>query len=122
MSDSEAIGALLTLAEIGIGLVGFAGLVLAVTRRQSKMSRGDVIQLRELVRAGLGAVALALLPVGALLVGATGPSLWRWFSGLPTTGRFSRPIGCPTKSRTRFASNIYLRTRRGWAVISMKPT
>ena len=82
MSDSDAIGALLTLAEIGIGLVGFAGLVLAVTRRHSKMSRSEVIELRELVRAGLGGVALALFPVGALLLGATGPSLWRWASAI----------------------------------------
>ena len=82
MNESEAAGALLTLAEIGIGLVGFAGLVLAVTRRTSTMSRNEVVQLRELVRAGLGAAALALVPVGALLLGATGPTLWRTASGV----------------------------------------
>ena len=82
MNESEAAGALLTLAEIGIGLVGFAGLILAVTRRTSAMSRIEAIQLRELVRAGLGAVALALIPVGALLIGATGPPLWRLASAV----------------------------------------
>lgn len=82
MSESEAAGALLTLAEIGIGLVGFAGLILAVTRRTSSMSRIEVLQLQELVRAGLGAAALALVPVGAMLVGASGPALWRTASGI----------------------------------------
>ena len=77
MNESDAVGALLTLAEIGIGLVGFAGLILAVTRRASTMSRIEVVQLRELIRAGLGVLALAFVPVGALLVGATGPTLWR---------------------------------------------
>lgn len=82
MSEPEAAGALLTLAEIGIGLVGFAGLILAVTRRRSSMSRIEVIQLRELVRAGLGAAALALVPVGAMLLGAAGSTLWRTASGI----------------------------------------
>lgn len=80
MNESDASAALLTLAEIAIGLVGFAGLILAVTRRTSSMSRIEVFRLQELVRAGLGAVALALLPVGALLLGARGPTLWRSFS------------------------------------------
>ena len=48
------------------------------------MSRSEAYQLRELVRAGLGAVVLALVPVGALLIGATGPALWRWASGVHT--------------------------------------
>lgn len=80
--ESASSEALLTLAEVAVGLVGFTGIVLALTRRDSPVPPGELLQLKELIRGGLAGVGLALLPAGAELAGFSGPGLWRTLSGL----------------------------------------
>lgn len=80
MNDSDAVTAFLTLAEVGVGFVGFAGIVLAITRPNLPLSPGQAVQVREVIRTGLAAVGLALLPTGVAFAGFHGPSLWRGLS------------------------------------------
>lgn len=80
MIEGSASDALLTLAEVAVGLVGFTGIVLALTRGDTAVSASEALQLKELIRGGLAGVGLALLPVGAELAGAGGPALWRTVS------------------------------------------
>lgn len=80
MDDSDAVAAFLTLAEVGVGFVGFAGIVLAITRPSQPLSPGQALQVREVIRTGLAAVALALFPTGVAFAGIHGPSLWRGLS------------------------------------------
>jgi hypothetical protein len=60
--------AFLTLAEIGVGLAGFAGIALALTRRDAPLTSGQAIFVRELILNSLAVVFLALLPVGLNLL------------------------------------------------------
>jgi hypothetical protein len=81
MGDTAAFDSLLTLSEIGVGLVGFAALVLAITRPDAPLNAEQTFQLRELVRSGLVSALLALLPIGLGLAGLAAPNLWRLVSG-----------------------------------------
>jgi hypothetical protein len=76
--------AFLTLAEIGVGLAGFAGIALALTRRDAPLTSGQAIFVRELILNSLAVIFLALLPVGLSLLELHGQSVWRTLSGLHT--------------------------------------
>jgi len=73
----DPIGAFLTLAEVGIGLTGFAGIVLALTRHDAPLSSGHAVLVRELILNSLAVVLLALLPVGLMLLELRSSSIWR---------------------------------------------
>lgn len=79
---SESIDALLTLAEVGIGLAGFAGIVVALTKREAPLTSAHVLLVRELILNSLAVVLLALLPAGLALLGSHGAGVWRGVSSL----------------------------------------
>jgi hypothetical protein len=70
----------LTLAEVGIGLAGFAGIVVALTKRVAPLTSGEAVLVRELILNSLAVVLLALLPVGLVLLGSQGAGVWRGLS------------------------------------------
>jgi hypothetical protein len=74
--------AFLTLAEIGVGLAGFSGIALALTRRDSSLTPAQAVFVRELILNSLAVIFLALLPVGLDLIGGQGLSMWRGLSAL----------------------------------------
>lgn len=71
----------LALAEVGIGIVGFGSLVLAVTRGDDPMTPGQSYQFREMILAGFVAVALSVAPVLLSFTEMSRDTLWRSVSG-----------------------------------------
>ncbi len=55
--------AFLTLAEIGVGLAGFSGIALALTRRDAPLTPAQAVFVRELILNSLAVIFLALFPV-----------------------------------------------------------
>jgi hypothetical protein len=82
MTDTAAFDALIGLAQVATGLVGFSALVLAVTGDSKPLTAQERFQLGEMIQAGLAVVALAFVPVGLSLFGVGGGWLWRTASGL----------------------------------------
>jgi hypothetical protein len=78
----EPFDAFLTLAEVGVGLAGFAGIALALTRRDAPLTAGQVVFVRELILNGLAVIFLALAPVGATLMWEPSASMWGRLSAL----------------------------------------
>jgi hypothetical protein len=74
--------AFLTLAEIGVGLAGFSGIALALTRRDAPLTPAQAVFVRELILNSLAVIFLALLPVGLGLIEMQGSTVWRSLSGL----------------------------------------
>lgn len=105
MDDSEAVVAFLTLAEVGVGFVGFAGIVLAITRPSLPLSPGEALQVREVIRTGLAAVALALFPTGVAFAGIHGASLWRGLSALHVALTCAALVGVSLEYRRLDASD-----------------
>lgn len=73
--------AFLTLAELGVGLAGFSGIALALTRRNASLTPGQALFVRELILNSLAVIFLALLPVGLHLVEQGTETSWRSLSG-----------------------------------------
>jgi hypothetical protein len=74
--------ALLTFAELGVGLGGFASIFLALTRRDGRLARSDAYRVRWMLINSLGAAGLALVPVTLHSLGLEPPLLWRLASVL----------------------------------------
>lgn len=69
---------LLTVAEIGVALAGFASLAAVLGRRQKDTDPlVNAIRLRGLLDAGLSAMALALFGVLMMRIGGNEPWVWR---------------------------------------------
>ena len=81
MIDSVAFDALIGLAQVATGLVGFSALVLAVASASAPLNAEQRFQLKEVVRGGLAAIGLAFLPVGISLFGVDSEWVWRSGSG-----------------------------------------
>jgi hypothetical protein len=82
MIDSAAFDALVGLAQVATGLVGFSALVLAVTGESTPLNAQQRFQLREMISSGLAVVALAFVPVSLSLFGVGGDWVWRSASGV----------------------------------------
>jgi hypothetical protein len=76
--------ALLQLAEIAIGLAGFAGLFVALARERGALRPADRYRLVLLLCTALSALVLAMLPVGLAEVGVPLRVVWRISSALMT--------------------------------------
>jgi len=69
--------ALLSIAEIALGLAGFGGLFVALSRERGTDRRpADTYRLVLLLSTALSTLVLALLPTGLLAVGL--PETWVW--------------------------------------------
>ena len=69
--------ALSTIAEVGLGLAGFTGILVALGRSQAAFSRPEVLRLLLLLVSSLGAVFLALLPFALHESGVLDIACWR---------------------------------------------
>jgi hypothetical protein len=67
---------LIALAEIGVGLVGFSGVVFAIRRRDEAQPWSNFRALA-LITTSFLVLFLALLPLAVHAFGLSGPTLWR---------------------------------------------
>ena len=74
--------ALSTIAEVGLGLAGFTGILVALGRSPGAFSRPEVLRLLLLLVTSFGAVFLSLLPFAIHESGVTGSACWRLSSAL----------------------------------------
>ncbi len=72
---------LLTIAELGVGLAGMAGLVVAFTHH-GRLRPTDRYRFMALFSGALFVAALAFVPFGFHHAGKIGPALWRASSGV----------------------------------------
>ena len=66
-----------TIAEIGIGLAGFSGLIVALRKRAGPLSRTQIYRMRILLTLSFGAMFLSLLPHLMLDLGFDESIIWR---------------------------------------------
>jgi hypothetical protein len=78
----EAFDTLLTLAEVSLGLAGFAGIIVVFGRGPGALPPADSLRLAALVGASLGTLFLSLIPVALSAVGVPEPELWQWSSAI----------------------------------------
>jgi hypothetical protein len=78
----EASDTLLTLAEVSLGLAGFAGIVVIFGRGPGVLPPADFLRLAALVGASLGTLFLSLIPIALSFVGVPEPDLWQWSSAI----------------------------------------
>jgi len=74
--------ALSTIAEVGLGLAGFTGILVALGRSRASFSRPEVLRLLLLLVSSLGAVFLALIPFALHESGVGNAACWRLSSAL----------------------------------------
>ena len=72
----------LTLAEVSLGLAGFAGIVVVLGRGPGALAPADSFRLLVLVGCSLGTLFLSLIPVALSAVGVFEPRLWQWSSAI----------------------------------------
>jgi hypothetical protein len=76
---------LLTLAEISVALAGFAGLIVAISRRRggsADETRLNLQLLKNVLGASFLAAAFSLLPVALLSMEVDSEAAWRGSAGL----------------------------------------
>jgi hypothetical protein len=78
----DAFETLLTLAEVSIGLAGFAGIVVVFGRGPGALPPADSLRLAALVGASLGTLFLSLMPIVLNALGLSEPELWQWSSAI----------------------------------------
>ena len=74
--------ALSTIAQIGLGLAGFTGILVALGRTGASFSRPEVLRLLLLLVSSLGAMFLALLPFALHESGVGDAACWRLSSAI----------------------------------------
>ena len=78
----EASDTLLTLAEVSLGLAGFAGIVIVFGRGPGALPPADSFRLLALVSCSLATLFLSLISIALGFVGVTEPELWQWSSAM----------------------------------------
>ena len=78
----EAADTLLTLAEVSLGLAGFAGIVVVFGRGPGALPPADSLRLAALVGASFGTLFFSLIPIALGFVGVPEPGLWQWSSAI----------------------------------------
>jgi hypothetical protein len=78
----EAFDALLTLAEVSLGLAGFAGIVVVFGRGPGILPPADTLRLAALVGASFGTLFLSLTSIALGFLGVPEPELWQWSSAI----------------------------------------
>ena len=82
----DAFDTLLTLAEVSLGLAGFAGIVVVFGRGPGALPPADSLRLAALVGASFGTLFLSLIPIALGFVGVPEPDLWQWSSAIMVAG------------------------------------
>lgn len=78
----DAFDTLLTLAEVSLGLAGFAGIVMVFGRGSEVLAPADSFRLLALVACSLGTLFLSLISVALGFLGIAEPELWQWSSAM----------------------------------------
>jgi hypothetical protein len=78
----NAFDTLLTLAEVSLGLAGFAGIVMVFGPGRGVLAPADSFRLLALVGCSLGTLFLSLISVALGFVGVAEPELWQWSSAM----------------------------------------
>jgi hypothetical protein len=97
-----------SIAEVGIGLAGFSGIVVAFLHRKGNMTTLDRIRLGILLSAAFGAVFLALLPFGLVAVNLEGPMLWVTASAVHATVSALQLAGLAILTRRFFRTHRHI--------------
>jgi hypothetical protein len=66
-----------TIAEVAVGIAGFGGIVVAITRGRQEWQSWDEIRIWGVLVPSISAVPLALLPLGLSSAGLASDALWR---------------------------------------------
>jgi hypothetical protein len=82
----EAFDTLLTLAEVSLGLAGFAGIVVVFGRGPGVLAPADSFRLLLLVGCSFGTLFLSLIPIALGFLGVPEPDLWGWSSAIMVVG------------------------------------
>ncbi len=101
---------LMTFAELALALVGFGGIVVALGQRSRGLSSAQVFSATALITLGIGAMAVAVLPIVLHELGASAATALRsssavmamhaiaWFAYiLPTARRLDASLGDPKR-------------------------
>jgi len=71
-----------TIAEVAVGIAGFGGIIVAITRNRDEWESWDEIRIWGVLVPSISAVLLALLPLGLSSAGLASDALWRVASGI----------------------------------------
>jgi MFS family permease len=78
----ESEGILTALAEVGIAIAGFSGIVVALQHRSVDWSEKDKLRFSALLLISLASVFWSLIPILLHLVNPAKAFVWAWSSGL----------------------------------------
>lgn len=93
---------LTTIAEIGIALAGFSGLVVVLRKNTGALNEIEKYRMSVLLATAFGAMFLALLPSVLQQLGFADELLWRTSSGFLTTFSLAFVFGWVSSSRRFF--------------------
>ena len=93
---------LTTIAEIGIALAGFSGLVVVLRKKSGALNEIEKYRMSVLLTTAFGAMFLALLPAALQQLGLADDILWRTSSAFLTTFSFAFVLGWVLSSRRFF--------------------
>ena len=71
-----------TIAEVAVGIAGFGGIIVTITRNRDEWESWDEIRIWGVLVPSISVVLLALLPLGLSSAGLTSDALWRVASGI----------------------------------------
>ena len=94
---------LTTVAEIGIALAGFSGLVVVLRKNTGPLNEIEKFRMSVLLAAAFGAMFLALLPAALQHLGFTDDTLWRTSSAFLVIFSIAFVIGWVMSSRRFFS-------------------
>ena len=93
---------LTTVAEIGIALAGFSGLVVVLRKNNGPLNEIEKYRMSVLLALAFGAVFLAMLPVALQKLALADNILWRWSSAVLTVFSVVFVLGWVFSSRRFF--------------------
>jgi len=93
---------LATVAEIGIALAGFSGLVVVLRKRSGPLNEIEKYRMSVLLATAFGAMFLALLPGALQQLGLDDDVVWRASSGILTAFSLAFVLGWVLSSRRFF--------------------
>ena len=83
MHDTDA---LLTLAEVALGIAGFAAIIVVLSPRSGSLTPGFLFLTRAMILNSLGVAGLALFPWVFAATAVSDVQVWRWSSGIYVLG------------------------------------
>jgi len=98
----ESLETFTTIAEIGIAIAGFSGLVVVLRKNSGPLNAIEKYRMSVLLATAFGAMFLALLPSTLQHLGLAGDIIWRTSSAFLTAFTFAFVVGWVLSSRRFF--------------------